>query len=121
MVCAPVWSIIPSLKLGDYLSVQAHKPCSISHLSAVTKTPIQSWPSYSINRKNIEGKLEIIVINIMIYSIKGKINNQSSVSDIDRTIIALGSTDNAGNSVNLVSDIFRLPSGWDVSVFIGNQ
>ena len=32
MVCAPVLSIIPSLKLGDYLSVQAHKPCSISHL-----------------------------------------------------------------------------------------
>ena len=30
MVCAPVRSIIPSLKLGDYLSVQAHKPCSIS-------------------------------------------------------------------------------------------
>ena len=35
MVCAPVRSIIPSLKLGDYLSVQAHKPCSISHLFAV--------------------------------------------------------------------------------------
>ena len=32
MVCAPVRSIIPSLKLGDYLSVQAHKPCSFSHL-----------------------------------------------------------------------------------------
>ena len=32
MVCASVRSIIPSLKLGDYLSVQAHKPCSISHL-----------------------------------------------------------------------------------------
>ena len=28
----PVRSIIPSLKLGDYLSVQAHKPCYISHL-----------------------------------------------------------------------------------------
>ena len=33
MICAHVRSIIPSLKLGDYLSVQAHKPCSISHLS----------------------------------------------------------------------------------------
>ena len=33
MVCVPVRSIIPSLKLGDYLSVQAHKPCSISHMS----------------------------------------------------------------------------------------
>ena len=32
MVCAPVRSIIPSLKLGDFLSVQAHKPCSTSHL-----------------------------------------------------------------------------------------
>ena len=32
MVCAPVRSIISSLKLGDYLSVQAHKPCSISQL-----------------------------------------------------------------------------------------
>ena len=31
MACAPVRSIIPSLKLGDYLSVQAHNPCSISH------------------------------------------------------------------------------------------
>ena len=30
-VCAPVLSIIPSLKLRDFLSVQAHKPCSISH------------------------------------------------------------------------------------------
>ena len=29
MVCAPVRSISPSLKLWDYLSVQAHKPCSI--------------------------------------------------------------------------------------------
>ena len=33
MVCAPVRSIIPSLKRGDYLSVQGHKSCSISHLS----------------------------------------------------------------------------------------
>ena len=30
MVCAPVWSIIPLLKLRDYLSVQAHKPCSLT-------------------------------------------------------------------------------------------
>ena len=32
MVCATVRSIIPSLKLGAYLPVQAHKPCSISDL-----------------------------------------------------------------------------------------
>ena len=31
-VSAPVRSIIPSLKLGDYISVQAHKLCSISYL-----------------------------------------------------------------------------------------
>ena len=37
MVCAPVRSIIPSLKLGDYLSVQAHKPCSISHIKATRR------------------------------------------------------------------------------------
>ena len=35
MVYAPVRSITPELKLGDYLSVQAHKPCSISHLLAL--------------------------------------------------------------------------------------
>ena len=33
MVYAPVRSIIPSLKLGVYPSVQAHKPCSISYLN----------------------------------------------------------------------------------------
>ena len=32
MVCPPVLSIIHSLKLVDHLSVQAHKPCSVSHL-----------------------------------------------------------------------------------------
>ena len=30
MVCAPVRPIIPSPKLGDYFSVQAHKPCSLN-------------------------------------------------------------------------------------------
>ena len=45
MVCAPVRSIIPSLKLGDYLSVQAHKPCSISHLSTRILKPTQSTES----------------------------------------------------------------------------
>ena len=34
MVCAPVRSIIPALKLGDCLSVHAHKPWSISYLFA---------------------------------------------------------------------------------------
>ena len=45
--------------------------------------------------------------------IKKQKNNQTSVSDADRDIQPLGSTDNAGNSVNLVSDIIHLPSGWD--------
>ena len=42
-----------------------------------------------------------------------KKNNQTSASDADREIPILGSTDNAGNEVNLVSGIIRLPSGWD--------
>ena len=37
----------------------------------------------------------------------GKKNNQALVSDADREIPTLGSTDYAGNSVNLVSDIIR--------------
>ena len=45
MVCAPVRSIIPSPKLGDYLSVQAHKPCSISHIE-------ESAVSLSKEKKN---------------------------------------------------------------------
>ena len=40
MVCAPVRSIIPSLKLGDYLSVQAHK--TILYLSLIKKMSIRS-------------------------------------------------------------------------------
>ena len=54
MVCAPVRSIIPSLKLGDYLSVQAHKPCSISHFNR-TRHPFKknveedAFPNVSLN------------------------------------------------------------------------
>ena len=40
--------------------------------------------------------------------------------DADQEIPTLGSTDNAKKSVNLVSDIIRLPSGWDFSVCIGD-
>ena len=46
MVCAPVRSIIHSLKLGDYLSVQAHKPCSISHLFAQKKIDFLKLKGY---------------------------------------------------------------------------
>ena len=35
-------------------------------------------------------------------------NNQKSVSDADLEILTLGSTDNAGNSVNLVSGIIQV-------------
>ena len=38
MVCAPVRSIIPSLKLSDDLSVHAHKPYSISHIAQRKRT-----------------------------------------------------------------------------------
>ena len=37
MVRAPVRPIIPSLKLGDYLSVQAYKPCSSSHVYNINR------------------------------------------------------------------------------------
>ena len=36
----------PSLKLRDYLSVQAHKPCSISHLNAVPQE-LEYWHIYT--------------------------------------------------------------------------
>ena len=38
MVYAPVRPIIPSLKLRVYLSVQAHKPCCISHSDSLQTT-----------------------------------------------------------------------------------
>ena len=55
MVCAPVRSIIPSLKLGDYLSVQAHKPCSISHVSAFSKCFVK------ISRTREEFETKVII------------------------------------------------------------
>ena len=42
-----------------------------------------------------------------------KKNNETSFSYEDREIPTLGSTENAGNSVNPVSGIISLPSGWD--------
>ena len=53
--------------------------------------------------------------------ITGKKNNQTSVSNADLEISTLGSMDNAGNEVNLVSGIIRLPSGWNFSVCIGDR
>ena len=52
----------------------------------------------------------------MIFYIKGKKNNQTSVSDADRENPTLVSTDNLRKTINLVSGIIRLPSGWDFSV-----
>ena len=40
MVCAHKRSIIPSLKLGDNLSVQAQRPNSISHLLDLKRNKI---------------------------------------------------------------------------------
>ena len=57
MVCAPVRSIIPSLKLGDYLSVQAHKPCSICH--RLWKVALDNRLAVVTNFKN----LNIFVLN----------------------------------------------------------
>lgn len=53
--------------------------------------------------------------------IVGKKNNQSSHSATDRELPTLGPTDKVGNSANLVSDIFRWPSGWDFSVCNGDR
>ena len=52
---------------------------------------------------------EIIEKNSYETTIIGTKNNQSSSSDAVREIPSLGSTDNAGNSVNLVSGIIHLP------------
>ena len=52
------------------------------------------------------------------FNVIGKKYNQTLVSDADREIPTLGSTDNAGNSVNLVSINIRLPSGWNFLICI---
>ena len=57
---------------------------------------------------------------MILFNVIGKKNNQTSVSDADKEIPTLGPADNAGNSVNLVFGIIRLPSGWDFSVCIGD-
>ena len=53
---------------------------------------------------------------MMIYCSIDEKNNQTSVSDADREIPTLGSTDKAGNSMGFVSGYIRLSSGWDFSV-----
>ena len=68
------------------------------------------------------GHHTMLIVNVLfktlIFQRIGKINYQSFVSDAGRKIPTLRSTDNAGNSgnsVNLISDIIRLPWGWDFS------
>ena len=71
------------------------------------------------------GRHTTLIVNILFkirfFSIMGRKNNQSSVFDADREISILGSTDNAGNSVNRISGFIRFPSGWDFSVCIGHR
>ena len=57
------------------------------------------------------------MINNNFYIIVKK-NNQTSVSDANPEIPTLGSMDNAGPSVKLVSGIIHLPSVWDFSICI---
>ena len=59
--------------------------------------------------------------HLIFFNLIGKKNNQTSISDADREILTLGSTDNAGNTVNLVSGIIRLPSDCDFSLCIGDR
>ena len=58
---------------------------------------------------------------ILTFNVIGKKNNQSPVFDADRKITTLGSTDNAGNKINLVSGMIRSPSRWDFSFCTGDQ
>ena len=51
------------------------------------------------------------------FNVIGKKNNQTSVSDADRQIPTLGSTDNAGNSVSLVSGFWYYPFTFGLGVF----
>ena len=69
--------------------------------------------------QNSECRSELAVI-FPIIGKKARKNNQISVSDGDREIPTPRSTNNAGNSVNPVSDIIRLSSGRDFSVYIGD-
>ena len=57
-----------------------------------------------------------IIFAIPIFSIIGKKINQSSVSDADQEIPTIGSTDNAENSVSLISGIIRFSLGVGISL-----
>ena len=72
-------------------------------------------------RHKMSKRKELMTIINIFFNVIGKKNKQTSVSDADREIPTLGSMDDAGSSVNLVSGIIRLPSGWDFSVCIGDR
>ena len=73
MVCAPVRSIIPSLKLGDYLSVQAHNSCSIYHID------------YSVTRPNYASLISgCIYINLFQTSKSGLVEATHRADKISR-------------------------------------
>ena len=71
-------------------------------------------------KKRKEKRTRIRMINNN-FNVIGKKNNQISVSGPEREIPTLGSTDNAGKSVNSLSSILCLPSGWDFLVCIENR
>ena len=55
----------------------------------------------------------------MIFNVTGKKNNQTPVSDADREIPALGSMDNAGNSITSFPALSFYPQvgiSWSASV-----
>ena len=54
------------------------------------------------------------------FNVTGKNNNQTLVSEADEKPNPRVN-DYAGNRVNLVSDIFRLPLDWDVAVCIRDR
>ena len=57
----------------------------------------------------------------LICSIIDNTNSQSRVADADPEAPTLKSLDNGDNLANLVSGFIRLPSSWDLSVFIGDR
>ena len=59
--------------------------------------------------------------NIIFFNVIGKKSNLSLIPDADRETPTLGSMDNAGNSVELVSGIIHLLSHLDFSVCIGDR
>ena len=70
---------------------------------------------------NVQKMKEMTNNKIINFNVIGKKNNQTAVSDADREIPTRGLMDNAGNSVNLISGILRLPSGWSFPACIGDR